>query len=155
VPDALAVLGAFDRVSGAVDSFTLSTMPAGDATKDMQRRGDRNRDVWGFPGGAVELGESVSDAAVREVAEETGLTVRINQLLGVYSKYHDSYPNGDSAQPITVFFVAETIAGNLRIDGHESVGLGFFGESDLPELLNSQHVDAASDLFAGRRGVWR
>ena len=121
----------------------------------LQRRGDRERDVWGFPGGAVELGESVAEAAVREVAEETGLIVEVRELLGIYSKYRDAYPNGDSAQPITTFFIAEPIAGDLRGDGRESIALDFFGGDDLPTLLNAQHADAASDLFAGRRGVWR
>jgi ADP-ribose pyrophosphatase YjhB (NUDIX family) len=38
----------------------------------LQRRGDREKPVWGFPGGAVELGESMDEAAVREVREKTG-----------------------------------------------------------------------------------
>lgn len=55
----------------------------------LQRRGDREPAPWGFPGGAVELGESVEEAAVREVHEETGLTVAVSDLIGVYSKYED------------------------------------------------------------------
>ncbi|CAM3148358.1 MutT/nudix family protein [Paenibacillus lupini] len=53
----------------------------------LQKRGDRN--AWGFPGGAMELGESAAETAVREVLEETGLTVEVEHLIGVYTKYFD------------------------------------------------------------------
>lgn len=40
---------------------------------------------WGLPGGRIEPGEAVSAAAIREVAEETGLKVEVTDLIGVYS----------------------------------------------------------------------
>ncbi len=121
----------------------------------LQRRGDREKPVWGFPGGAVELGESVEEAAVREVEEETGLSVRVTDLTGVYSKYKDRYPNGDVAQTVAVVFRAAVEGGELDVDGHETVGLDFFSLTRLPELLNQQHEDVAADLRAGRSAVWR
>ena len=51
----------------------------------LQKRSDCEK--WGFLGGMVELGESVEEAAIREIKEESGLDVKINSLFGVYSKY--------------------------------------------------------------------
>lgn len=55
----------------------------------LQKRGDRN--AWGFPGGAMELGESAEETAIREIYEETGLMVTVEHLIGVYTKYYDEY----------------------------------------------------------------
>jgi mutator protein MutT len=121
----------------------------------LQRRGDRERDVWGFPGGAVELGESLDETVRREVAEETGLKVRVTGLLGVYSRYHDSYPNGDQAQVISTVFTCAADGGQLQADGKETVDLAWFALNQLPELLNAQHRDIAADLYKGGSGIWR
>src|SRR5687767_11690657 len=52
----------------------------------LGRRGhEPNMGRWSFPSGYVDAGEKVEDAAVREVEEETGIKVRIDRLLGVYS----------------------------------------------------------------------
>ena len=52
----------------------------------------------------MEIGESAAETAIREIKEETGYDVEINELIGVYTKYFQSYPNGDKAQSIVMFF---------------------------------------------------
>ncbi|WP_320068653.1 NUDIX hydrolase [Micromonospora sp. RTGN7] len=119
----------------------------------LQRRSDDG--CWGLPGGAMELGESAEEAAVREVAEETGLQVQIDGLLGVYTKYRHVYPNGDVTQPITVFFRCSVAGGQLTEGDRETQELRFFALSALPPLSHQQHTDALEDLRAGRAGVYR
>jgi mutator protein MutT len=119
----------------------------------LQRRQDRN--VWGFPGGAMELGESAEETARREVEEETGLIIAINSLIGVYTKYFDEYPNGDKAQTISLFFSGQISGGRLIASNEESIELKFFNPDEIPELFNQQHIDAYNDFINNRSGVYR
>ena len=119
----------------------------------LQRRADR--DVWGFPGGAVEVGESVEAAAVREIREETGLDVKVSKLIGVYSDYRDVYPNGDRAQTITTFFACDIIGGTLSADDAETLELRYFERHSVPPLVNKQHEDMMQDALHERYGVFR
>ena len=58
----------------------------------------------------MEIGESAAETAIREIKEETGYDVEINELVGVYTKYFQTYPNGDKAQSIVIVFTC-SIAG--------------------------------------------
>lgn len=56
----------------------------------LMRRGfEPRRGDWSMPGGFVDLGESIQDAAIREVQEELGLKIEITHLIGVYSRAED------------------------------------------------------------------
>jgi len=112
----------------------------------LQKRADKN--LWGFPGGIMELHESFSEAIKREVEEETGLEIDIKRLIGIYSKYYDEYPNGDKVQPILVFFECVPMSKYLRIDNNETLELKYFGINEMPKLVNQQHIDMFDDLFS-------
>ncbi len=64
---------------------------------------------WALPGGFVEVGETVEEAAVREAAEETGLAVELARLVGVYSE-PDRDPRGHN---VSVAFLARVLSGEL------------------------------------------
>ena len=65
--------------------------------------------LWALPGGFVEVGETVAEAAVREAAEETGLAVELARLVGVYSDPGRD-PRGHN---VSVAFLARVLSGEL------------------------------------------
>ncbi|EJS57822.1 hypothetical protein ICE_01935 [Bacillus cereus BAG1X1-2] len=119
----------------------------------LQKRGDRNE--WGLPGGAMELGESLEETAKREIFEETGLNVEVEHLIGVYSKYSGEFPNGDKAQTITHCFQCKPIGGELNVDGIETLDLKYFPIDQIPKLFTKLHEDALEDWLSKRKGVFR
>ena len=120
----------------------------------LQKRGDFEN-AWGFPGGALELGESAEEALVREVKEETGLTVKAERLIGVYTKYFLEYPNHDKAQLIVFFFLCKITGGELYIDNQETIDLQFFEPTQAPKLFNQQNDDALRDYINQRYYITR
>ena len=64
---------------------------------------------WALPGGFVEVGETVEEAAYREAAEETGLAVEVARLVGVYSD-PERDPRGHN---VSVAFLARVLSGDL------------------------------------------
>ena len=119
----------------------------------LQQRGDAGG-PWGVPGGALELGESIEAAAVRETFEETGLRVRPDALLGVYTGDAHTYANGDVVHSVVVVLTATPVDGELTQDGIETVGLGWFPLDDLPSPIFAPHQDMLDDLRKGSRATW-
>jgi 8-oxo-dGTP diphosphatase len=88
-------------------------------------------------GGGVEPGETWADAAMRECVEETGWSVRLTGLLGVYSDPSTQshvYPGGRSVLFVGVAFLGEVLD-RLQDPGDESSEVAFFEEDELPEPL--------------------
>lgn len=98
----------------------------------LQHRTDT--DNWGLPGGFMEMGESVEDAARREILEETGLTVGEMTLYTVFSgkEFYFQYPNGDEVYNVIVTFISKDVSGTLQAD-HEGYDLRYFDLDSLPE----------------------
>jgi 8-oxo-dGTP diphosphatase len=108
---------------------------------------------WCLPGGAVELGESESQAVRREVQEETGLAVEPERLVGVYSDPEANtftYPNGDVVQVINATLECRITGGALWEggDGDESLAARFFAPLALPKELIAPHRQRIADALA-------
>ena len=91
--------------------------------------------VWQTIGGMVDPDESPSDAAVREAAEETGLTVRLERLRAALGGpgYRVSYPNGDQCSYVSIVFDACVVSGELAGDD-EVAELRWFETDEIAGL---------------------
>jgi len=92
---------------------------------------------WGPPGGAVELGEVVEDAARREVREETGLELDNLDLFGVFSgaEFFYHYPNGDEVHNVTIVYLARPAGTQVRLNA-EHTEWGWFAPTQVPADLS-------------------
>jgi len=107
---------------------------------------------WGLPGGRLEVGESVTQTAVREVSEETGLDVDIIRLIGIYSEPQErivTYPDTkDGVQLIDVVVEGRLLSGTLTCS-HESFDVRFFSPHALPAELIPPSRIPLRDAFLG------
>lgn len=102
----------------------------------LQLRHDNH--CWGYPGGSIEIDETVEEAAKRELKEETGLEAHSLELFGVFSgkDLHYIYPNGDEVSNIDIVFICKEYSGILVKQDDEVDELGFFSIDDLPTPLS-------------------
>lgn len=106
----------------------------------LNLRSDTN--TWGIPGGAIELGETLEEAAARELKEETNLEAESFTLLDVFSgkDFYFKYPNGDELYSVVALYLADNAAGDLKITDGESFDLKYFGRNELPDLESRAKV---------------
>jgi ADP-ribose pyrophosphatase YjhB (NUDIX family) len=121
----------------------------------LQRRDDNG--LWGLPGGAVEPGESVRAAVVREVREETCLEVEPIRLIGVYSapEHHQivTYPDGNVIHYVSSAFECRIVGGALAC-GPESLALEWFSPDALPADLLPMSRIRIRDALARQLGAF-
>jgi 8-oxo-dGTP diphosphatase len=101
---------------------------------------------WCIPGGYSDAQEGPAETAVREVLEEVGLEVEIDQLLGLYSA-----PSPYGWKVVVVEFLMRLVGGEAR-ETDETTAWGWYREHELPEPIFGRHRVRIADAFAVRRG---
>lgn len=120
----------------------------------VTRRSDNGR--WCLPGGHVDPGESISEACVREVLEETGLEIVPEGLIGVYSTPDIlvAYPDGNLAQFVSLCLRARVIGGTLSLS-EETTDAGYYSLDALRTMdVMGNHLQRIEDGVLHREAAF-
>ena len=110
----------------------------------IQRKSDPFAGAWALPGGFMDMDESASGAAIRELKEETSLDVSEVTQIGAYSSV-DRDPRG---RVVTVAFFAKVNSNATVAAGDDAADAKWFPVDDLPELaFDHQQIIADAKPF--------
>lgn len=117
--------GACGHVAYVNPRLVVTTIPVSDDGKVvLLRRGiEPGYGSWAQPGGFLEVDETVTEAAVRETLEETGLIVVPGEIVGLYSRLE--------AAVVVIAFEARIVGGEARVTP-EALEIGMFGPEAIP-----------------------
>jgi 8-oxo-dGTP diphosphatase len=113
----------------------------------VRRAQEPSKGMWCFPIGFAECGETIQEAAVRELKEESGIDGEIVRLLDVMSDRTDTY-----GEVVVVTFVAEK-TGGTEVAGDDACDVAYFPITQLPELAFTSQKQALEKLTAERRAA--
>jgi 8-oxo-dGTP diphosphatase len=95
-------------------------------------------DFWNLPGGALEPAEPPWEGVAREVLEETTLEIKVQQLIGVYSR--------PEQQEIAFGFLCEVVSGAPQCTD-EADALGYYDVMQLPANMNHEQIQAIQMFY--------
>ena len=104
----------------------------------------RDYDLWNLPGGGLEERESPWEGVIREVKEETNLSVEIKRLSGIYFK--------PEKNELVLAFVCQIIGGEIRLTD-EADRIDYFSLDKLPRNTPPKQVERIRDVLDGKKEV--
>lgn len=135
--------GAYPRPMLTVDVVVLAGEPQARRVLLIQRGNPPFREKWAIPGGFVDEGEQVADAAPRELVEETGLRLGALELLGVY----DTPGRDPRGWTVSVVYLARLQSEAAVVGGDDASDARWFDANRLPELA-FDHALILADALA-------
>jgi 8-oxo-dGTP diphosphatase len=114
----------------------------------VKRAREPAKDMWCFPIGFAESGESIEDAALRELKEEAGIDGKILELVDVYSESNEIYGG-----VLVVSFEAERVSGT-EIAGDDAIDFDYFPLANLPKLAFPSQKRALKKFLALKKDSW-
>ncbi|MEV5835132.1 NUDIX domain-containing protein [Nocardia sp. NPDC052112] len=118
----------------------------------MQRRSDSGN--WSFPGGIMEIGETLEQCVIRETKEESGLDIEITGILGIYTdpQHVIAYADGEIRQEFNITFYGRVIGGRIEVSS-ESTEVRFLRLEELETLPVHQTVRLRLQHHAEQRST--
>ena len=119
----------------------------------FSKAGHPKSGAWTLPGGGMEWGEQAHETAIRELAEETGLSADIGILLGAQSEWFDerTSEHGQRGLSLRLIFAAHNCVGELKTDFSDddtTVGAAWFPICDVQQLNRVEVVDFGLSLIS-------
>ena len=108
----------------------------------VRRASRRGRGNWQVPGGFVEQDETIEDAVVREVAEESGVKAEVDGVLAIRNRY-----DSDNGNSLYVVILMHPVGGEPTPDAHEVDQAAYFS---MQEILSLEQVPAVNVEVARR-----
>ena len=105
----------------------------------VQRGKDPGAGTWAFPGGRLELGETLAEAAAREAHEETGLTVEPGEVIAVRDLIDSDEAGRIRFHYVLIDLLAQPVGGTLR-PGDDSLAVRWIGIEEMADLPMAPHI---------------